>query len=146
MTEHEMIEIEKHWCENCCNWDKEKVQMDGYSECKLTGTSVFGQEYGGNCKCFNVPAENIIVPPCKVGDTVWYLNKHPHISLFQNSVYKAKVVRIVTTNIGTAVVIQIQSEGCCEIPDVTDWGITVFLTKEEAEQALAKMKGGLTDG
>ena len=81
----------------------------------------------------------VIVPPCKVGDEVWYLNKHPHISLLQNSVYKATVVRIVTISTGTVLVIKIKSEGCCEIPDETDWGITVFATREEAEQAL---KGG----
>lgn len=84
----------------------------------------------------------VIVPPCKVGDTVWYLNKHPHIALFQNSVYKAEVVRIVTTHLGTSIVIQIKSEGCCEIPDISDWGKTVFLTKEEAEQALRKEDEG----
>lgn len=84
-------------------------------------------------------SHGVIVPPCKVGDTVWYLNKHPHISLLQNSVYKATVARIVTISTGTVLVIQIKSEGCCEIPDETDWGITVFATREEAEQAL---KGG----
>ena len=63
MTEREMLEDEKYWCENCCNWDKEKVQMDAYSTCKLTGTRVFAQESGKECKCFNVPAENVIVPP-----------------------------------------------------------------------------------
>ena len=84
-------------------------------------------------------ANDVVVPPCKIGDIVWYINKHPHISLFKNSVYKAEVVRIVTTALGTSLVIQIKSEGCCEIPNITDWGKTVFLTREEAEQAL---KGG----
>lgn len=78
----------------------------------------------------------VIVPPCKVGDTVWYLNKHPHIALLQNSVYKAKVVRIITTSLGTSIVIQIKSEGCCEIPDIYEWGETLFATREEAEKAL----------
>ena len=82
----------------------------------------------------------LIVPPCKVGDTVWYLNKHLHITLFQNSVYKAEVVRIVTTSLGTSIVIQIKSEGICEIPDITDWGISLFPTREEAEQALSKLQ------
>ena len=84
-------------------------------------------------------ADGWIRPPCKVGDVVWYLNKHPHIALFQNSVYKAKVVRLVTISTGTVIVIQIKSEGCCEIPDESDWGITLFASREEAEKAL---KGG----
>ena len=85
-------------------------------------------------------ANGVVVPPCKVGDTVWYINKYYHISLFKDSVYKAKVVRIVTTALGTSLVIQIKSEGCCEIPGITDWGKTVFLTREEAEQALKGVK------
>ena len=75
MTESEMLEAEKYWCENCCNWDKEEVQMDAYSTCKLTGTRVFAQESGKECKCFNVPAENVIVPPCKVGDKVYVIKR-----------------------------------------------------------------------
>jgi hypothetical protein len=81
-------------------------------------------------------------PPCQVGDVVWYLNKHPHIALFQNSVYKARVVRLVTISTGTVIVIQIISEGCCEIPDESDWGITLFASREEAEKA---MMGGESD-
>ena len=60
------------------------------------------------------------------------------IALKNNKVYEAKVVRIVTTYLGTCLVIQIRSDdgGCCEIPDIRDFGKTVFLTKEEAEKAL----------
>lgn len=71
---------------------------------------------------------------------MWYLNKYPHFSLFQNSVYKAEVVRIVTTSSETSLVIKIHSERCCVIPGITDWGITVFLTREEAEKALKGVK------
>jgi len=63
----------------------------------------------------------VIVPPCKVGDTVFYLNKRPHIALRQNTIYEAKVVRIFTAAIGTALnlVIQIHNDyGCVEIPDI----------------------------
>lgn len=141
MTEAEMLEAEKYWCENCCNWDKEEVQMDACSTCKLTGTRVFAQESGKECKCFNVPAENVIVPPCKVGDKVYYFSENPLcLSVQPYRIYEADVVRIVTVGLGTSLVIQIRNEyGCTEIPDVNEWGKTVFLTKEEAEQAL---KGG----
>lgn len=86
-------------------------------------------------------ANGVIVPPCKVGDVVYYLNRRYHISLYKNTIYEAKVVRIVTTSLGTALVIHIRDEsGCCEVPDIRDWGITVFLSREEAE---AKLKEGV---
>ena len=81
-------------------------------------------------------------PPCKVGDEVYYISENPlNLSVQANTIYEADVVRIVTTHLGTSLVIQIRNEyGCTEIPDINDWGKTVFLTKEEAEQAL---KGGV---
>lgn len=86
-------------------------------------------------------ANGAIVPPCKVGDTVYYVSDSPlNLSVQANTIYEADVSRIITTRYGTTLVIQIHnSYGCTEIPDVNDWGKTVFLTKEEAEQAL---KGG----
>jgi hypothetical protein len=80
----------------------------------------------------------VIVPPCKVGDTVYYLNTTYHMAPKRNAIYEAKVTRIVTTDLGTWLVIQIRTDGvgCWEIPDIRDWGKTVFLTREEAEQAL----------
>ena len=75
--------------------------------------------------------------PCKVGDTVYYINTVPHIALYQNTIYKAEVARIVATHLGTSIVIQIHNDyGCTEIPNINDIGKTVFLTREEAEAAL----------
>ena len=68
MTEQEMLEIEKHWCENCCNLDKEHSLPDGYANCKMTNMLTFGQTCGKECKFFNVPADNVVVLPCKVKD------------------------------------------------------------------------------
>lgn len=104
----------------------------------------------GLCNVFARKADyllrnNVFVPPCEVGDIVWYINKNPHIALLQNSVYKAEVVRIVKTRLGTSIVIQIKSEGCCEIPDVKYWGITLFPTRKEAEQALVNYKSSKND-
>lgn len=86
----------------------------------------------------------MIVPPCRVGDTVYYVSDSPlNLSVQANTIYEADVSRIITTRYGTTLVIQIHNPyGCTEIPDVNDWGKTVFLTKEEAEQVL---KGGGTD-
>lgn len=167
MTEREMIEIEKHWCENCCNWDKEKIQMDGYSECKLTGTSVFVQEYGGNCKCFNIPAENIIAPPCKVGDTV-YIIKRCRCGLPENYDLKACGRKVTERTPKVLARVFFQEKGkrlkptftgkleyeivpkgtvCYSVYEkqftlkmLAEIGKTVFLTKEEAKAALCKLQ------
>lgn len=83
-------------------------------------------------------------PPCKVGETVYYFSHRPlNLSVQANTVYEATVVRIVTTRLGTSLIIQIHNEcGCTEIPDIRNWGKTVFATREEAEKALA---GNVTD-
>ena len=91
-------------------------------------------------------ANGVIVPPCKVGDTVYYFSHRPfNLSVKANTVYEAEVVRIVTTRLGTSLIIQIRNEyGCTEVPDIRSWGISVFATEEEeeAEQALRKEDEG----
>ena len=88
-------------------------------------------------------ADGWIRPPCKVGDVVYYVSDSPiNLSVQANTIYEAHVSRIVTTIYGTTLVIQIHnSYGCTEIPDVNDFGKTVFLTREEAEKALQGVKG-----
>ena len=79
----------------------------------------------------------LIELPCKIGDTVYYINTHNRLSLFENTVYEAKVARFVTTRYGTSIVIQIRNEyGCTELYSEDNYNKTVFLTKEEAEAAL----------
>ena len=93
-------------------------------------------------------AKGVIVPPCKVGDKVYYINRSYHIELKKDTIYEAKVVRIVTNFLGTSLVIQIRGEwgciqqsniDCIETPDVKDFDRTVFLTKEEAEAKLKEL-------
>ena len=81
---------------------------------------------------------DVIVPPCKVGDTVYYISDNPiNLSVQANTIYEATVVRIVTTKYGITLVIQIHnSYGCTEIPDMNEWGKNVFYTREEAQKAL----------
>lgn len=84
-------------------------------------------------------ANGVIVPPCKVGDVVYYFSHRPFcLSMLPNTIYEAKVVRIVTNSLGTSLIIQIRNEyGTTEVPDIRSWGISVFATREEAEQALS---------
>lgn len=97
-------------------------------------------------------ANGVIVPPCKVGDTLWVqwsLSKGR-----KNNIYPVKVyaLRYDTKKNNMRICV----EGCFEITayggnythyynGTFAWnsvGKSIFLTKEEAEQALAKMKGG----
>lgn len=90
-------------------------------------------------------AEGWMRPPVKVGQTVYYVSDSPiNLSVQANTIYEAHIARLVTTQYGTTLVIQIHnSYGCTEIPDINDWGKTVFLTREEAEKML---KGSKNNG
>ena len=82
----------------------------------------------------------VIVSPCKVGDTVYYLgDRLLTSSVLPNTVYEAHVVRIVTNKLDTSLVIHIHNEfGVTEIPKISEFGKTVFLTREEAERELER--------
>lgn len=84
----------------------------------------------------------VIVPPCKVGDTVWWVTT----SIDENCEENPDI------EIGKVASFSIQPEGlwayCRYESGLTFWhlvadyfGKTVFLTKEEAEQALAERGG-----
>ena len=77
-------------------------------------------------------ANGVIVPPCKVGDTVWFetFAKSATVCL---GIQPHKIDRVnVSFTVGAEKLVP---------TDIPDWmiGKTVFLTKEEAEAAL---KGG----
>ena len=91
-------------------------------------------------------AAGVIVPPCKVGSKVWFLSKRHYITMRKDTVYEAKVVRVyIKKNNILCLAIKIKNEwGNTEFPRITEIGKTVFLTKEEAEKALAE--GSKDDG
>ena len=123
----------------------------------LCGVECDGEETFGNCpqrrdgQCGTVQklemcqigaiadhllANGVIVPPCKAGDTVYWLNFYNHLMLYRDKYYEAEVVRIVVTRFGVSCVIRVRGEHATyEIPDV-EFGKNVFLTREEAERAL----------
>ena len=76
-------------------------------------------------------ANGVIVPPCKVGDTVYY----PSAS--SDRIFEKKVDEILMSEIENDKGFYIHIAGCY-IP-FENIGKTIFLTKEEAEKAL---KGG----
>ena len=76
-------------------------------------------------------ANGVIVPPCKVGDTVY--------SCIGRS-YKVKKITIKSEQEHMIIVLDSALSGQL-IVDETDFGKTVSLTKEEAEKALAERSG-----
>lgn len=78
----------------------------------------------------------VVVLPCKVGDTVYYINTLKFAPLERNKVYRAEVTRFVITQRGVSFVAKVRyAGGISEIAE-DGFGETIFLTREEAEQAL----------
>lgn len=73
----------------------------------------------------------VIVPPCKVGDTVY-------VCLSRTRVIECKVARIIIECIEEIGMSFICYGGMRF--DMRHWGKTVFLTREEAEEALEGMQ------
>ena len=75
-------------------------------------------------------ANGVIVPPCKVGDVVYDI-----CTIFDESTLKPKtVIKPRTIDFASSVSFLIESKGL--VISEKDFGKTVFLTKEEAENAL----------
>ena len=89
-------------------------------------------------------ANGVIVPPCKVGDTVympWQWGGTDGIAILT-------IERISITEARPTVRTDFYSDDYayfdkynCGVFSFDDFGKTVFLTREEAEKALARMKG-----
>ena len=85
--------------------------------------------------------ENAIVPPCKVGDTVytntsmqgWYMRK-------KDRPYKAKIVFIGVNGVDNFMNVVFENDNMLQF-NFSQIGKTVFLTREEAEKALAERDG-----
>ena len=76
-------------------------------------------------------ANGVIVPPCKVGDTVY-------VCFSRTRVIECKVARIIIERIEEIGMSFICYGGMRF--DMRHWGKTVFLTREEAEKALEGMQ------
>ena len=87
-------------------------------------------------------ANGVIVLPCKVGDILYVISqmKDKRILPFINE-YEVTSIEIKKKSI---VVYHIM-DGYIKNFRQADFGKTVFLTKEEAENALAKLKGGASN-
>lgn len=145
-----ILEEPEKMCEYCCNFDREHIGMDCTALCKLTMTLAYAEDYGGNCMFYNVPKEQIIVPPCKVGDMVYYIINNTIQEL------KVSVINIHENNYIVAKAICLDEFDMCDCNcdctkktcsvwvDYKSLGKTVFLTKEEAEEKLKELKDNAT--
>lgn len=84
--------------------------------------------------------ENAVVPPCKVGDTLYVISqtRDKRILPFINE-YKATSIKLGKKKC----VVYHEVDGYIKIFKQDDFGKTVFLTREEADKAL---KGGVDNG
>ena len=100
---------------------------------KVRGIYFFAGDDNLNLLADHLLANGVIVPPCKVGETVYCL-----IQGFENPL-KATVNRITVQASG--IVISCSVLGYFgQSYMATDFGKTVFLTKEEAEEKLKELK------
>ena len=146
MTDRDRLILEEpeKMCEYCCNFDKEHIGMDGTALCKLTMTLAYAEDYSGNCMFYNVPKEQIIVPPCKVGDMVYI----PWTWDGQQGVGFAEVeeIKIYDNKNHIMFFIDLESDSEEFEQQYGGWkldksiGDTVFLTKEEAEAKVKELK------
>ena len=72
-------------------------------------------------------ANGVIVPPCKVGDILYYLDR------YSKSIETDTVKYFTVTKNGCKPILERHN---VKFWEMYEWGKTVFLTKEEAEQAL----------
>lgn len=79
-------------------------------------------------------SNGVIVPPCKVGDTVWFNTYEKNATV---------CVGIKPHTVDCIYVVLVCGEKKLIPTNIYDWeiGKTVFLTKEEAEKALKEREG-----
>ena len=117
--------------------------IDKCSDCVCYGICIFIQEatraYGAG---YRKQSENTIELPCKAGTTLYFLYNNPYADKpdLTPRIYKTTDWYFEVDKTG----IVINTRDIHSFNKKYDYylGETVFLTKQEAEQALAKMKGG----
>ena len=117
-----------------------ELLRQGEAKCAETKTCNKCEQYGRGSDCQrnliadHLIANGVIVPPVKVGQTVWFIRDKYH-----NKIEETNVEKVIVKNGGIYIKL-----GCNSMYETScnSIGKTVFLTKEEAEKALAKMKGG----
>lgn len=107
--------------------------LQEYTDCNNGG--------GSNHGCADHLLENgIIVPPCNIGETIWYIDKKYTI---QNAEVTSIDIRGATSRHIVATRYVWETEETIKLALMFErLNVDYWLTKEGAEDALAKMKGG----
>jgi hypothetical protein len=98
--------------------------LDCRSRCRIVAEELYYKGYSKQ-------SENVIEFPCKPGQTLWFPSEY-YDSPFPIYVTHLEIYEEETI---------IYSDGGSEW-QIEDIGKTIFLTKEEAEQAITKKRGG----
>lgn len=79
---------------------------------------------------------NVIVPPCKVGDTVYYIDSvRNEKGKLVDTICQQKVKQISTNSYGTFLIVDYCNTLNCE-----DVGVTIFFKRKDAEKELERRK------
>ena len=124
----------------CERDDGDICTLDSKScDCKCTSGSIAELLYD---RGYRKQSENVIELPCAVGTTLYFLYNNPYADKpdLTPRIYKTDDWQFEVDKTG----IVINTSNIHSFNKKYDYylGETVFLTKEEAEEALAKMKGG----
>ena len=116
-----------------------ELLRQGEAKCAETKTCNKCEQYGRGSDCQrnlisdHLLANGVIVPPVKVGRTVWFIRDKYH-----NKIEETNVEKVIVKNGGIYIKL-----GCNSMYETScnSIGKTVFLTKEQAEKALAESEG-----
>ena len=113
-----------------------QIEFDYYEECVCAAEDGYkGAPDFAKYFVDHLLAEGVIVPPCKVGDMLYTINSNGNIvEGVAQIVFQNKWTHGWTVCAWFADYHETENEGYLYIP-FSDFGKTVFLTKEEAENA-----------
>ena len=103
--------------------------LNSYNDCEIIAECIYND--GG----FRKQGENTVELPCKVGDKVWCISNYTKPKEFQITI-------LTISENHYSFVIEANKGVYKHYCDKDSVGKYVFFTKEEAEKALTKMKGG----
>ena len=120
----------------CCGQDK-YCQRGCHEEGGCTNGCIVPKLYSRLAKYEDAEEQGLLLRlPCKVGDTVWFVG-NDFVNDYEVRRYIVDESGIVCIQIAK----EIDGKDYWNSFRIEDLGKTVFLTKEEAEQKLAEMKG-----
>jgi hypothetical protein len=128
----ELLEDVANHPEKCCpHWGEEDCFNCPYDKGETCNMSARKADY--------LLANGVIVPPCKVGDTVYQIMD---IESVHRQILELKVLRIEIEEPTIRFWCQTVKKYRYNFGelDIEDFGKTVFLTKEEAEEKLKELK------